>query len=160
MIPEIEIDDDFYVLYSFVHDFGYTKQDEIQSIIELLDENGIETNTENVKKALEYIRDILLVINEEYSEDIAQYIKSRVDQKIISGDLPFPLSVAKKIFSAILSTGESILTALRGKDEDEKMVDKIIGNFEQDHEDIVIKITKTYQITKTKKSDPPPKGVA
>lgn len=149
---ELQISDDFYDIFSFSHDFGYNANMEINSIKGILKNHNLPTDNTDVLDALNFIKEIVIILDRDYKKEFKQYSDWRERQHIIRGDQPFLISLAKDIFIALIVLGMTIYLQKRHSEEktDKDIIQDIVKKMNDDksHQKIIVKIQKKYELIK------------
>lgn len=155
-MTNVSIPDNFYDDYSFVHDFGYSAEEEVQRVTDLLRSNDIDPTNENVLQALNHIKKISIRLKTDYSDEVEPYSRLRMSQRFVGNDAPLLIQIGTAVFLAIIGAvvSEGAKWALnRSKDKDEQEDDplKILADkFAEDDTELVVEVKKTYKIKRKK----------
>ena len=148
----IIIPDTFYEIYSFTHDFGYSSDEEILRIINILDEVGYEHDDDIVLTTLNHIKKIALKINNNYQKEYISYKSWRDEQRYIGGNSPILIELARDIVVAIIvKCSVEILTLHVKKPDKNDPMSKLLEKMEVEDEDLIYEVKTTYTLKRTKK---------
>jgi len=149
---KIKLSDDFYKIYSFIHDFGYDSNIEVELVRGILKENSMSYDDEHVKLALEFVRDLALNIHADYQTYLKEYIEWRQSQKLIGGGAPILIILAREIFIGLIILGIQLTVsnklAKKRESHDDIIIKKLITKLEEDNNEVIIEIKKKYKISK------------
>ncbi len=150
---QIKLADDFYEDFSFVHDFGYSAEEEITRTADLLKSFDIEPNEKNVMATLENIKKINRKLKTDYKQEVEQYTQWRADQRIIGNEAPLIIELSRAILVAII--GAVVASGTKwyldhASGEDAPLKD-LLNKFSDDDEELIWEVKKSYRLRRKKK---------
>jgi hypothetical protein len=171
--------DRFYSGYSFILNLGYSPKTEYRRVKRLLENKGIPANDQNIKLAMEFVRDIAVQTRLIAPAELMQ-IQSQVrKQRMVGGILPPDISIAWQLLrhyleqtAPVIDFGAFLLLlreALKDKiakserspdkitEQESKAVERLITEqssvkiLEEYYDEFTLKFGTKFQITRKKR---------